>query len=257
MTRTVWAAARAAAAACLALLVTASTGGARDNLPDGPWRQSCRNISVQGGWLLRASCLNDRGQWRDASFDIRTCDGILVNRGARLHCEGGGGRPGWSGGNPWGGSWSGRLPAGTWQQVCRNGSVDRGGLFRAQCLNNSGEWRDSSYDLRTCPEGRLYSRGAYLHCGDASSYGGGASSVPWVGGYGGYQGGDQGGVYASYQLPPGPWRQECRNAFIQGRSLLRANCLNRKGQWRDASIDLRSCSRGGYVYSDGGRLSCD
>ena len=90
----------------------------------------------------------------------------------------------------------------------------------------------------------------------ALPYGGG-SSVPWTGGYGGYQGGDQGGVYTSYQLPPGPWRQECRNAFIQGRSLLRANCLNRKGQWRDASLDLRSCSRGGYVYSDGGRLSCD
>lgn len=156
--------------------------------------------------------------------------------------------------------YGGRVPGGTWPQVCRSGYMDGPFLFRATCLNKDGEWRDASMDMRNCPSWVLYSQGAYLHCGQGQSTGG-ASYQGWGGGLGGggYRGGDHGGGYGGYggySLPAGPWRNECRNGWIQYGYLLRASCLNRKREWRDASLDLRTCPRGSYVYSEGAYLRC-
>jgi len=156
--------------------------------------------------------------------------------------------------------YGGRIPGGSWTQVCRSGYMDGRFLFRASCLNKNGEWRDASLDMRQCPSGVVSSQSAYLQCGYGPSTAGRTDGPPWAAGYNapyyGYHGGDHGGAFAGYNLPPGPWRNECRNAWVDGH-ILRATCLNRHQEWRDASLDLRNCDRGDRVYADGAYLRCD
>lgn len=220
-------------------------------LPPGQWRQTCQNAYVQGGWLLRATCLNDEGRWRDASFDLRTCNGGLTNRDARLHCDNSGG---WGGG---GGGYGG-LPGGSWRGSCRNAYIEGGWLLRAQCINREGAWRDASYDTRQC-NGGLGVNDARLFCegsGGGGNSGGGYGGVPGFPGIPGLPGGGGGNRPYNYGLPGGPWRNECRNAYVEGGYLMRATCRNDKGNWRDASLDLRQC-RNNYAYANDARLSCN
>ncbi|HEX2888058.1 hypothetical protein [Vineibacter terrae] len=60
-----------------------------------------------------------------------------------------------------------------------------------------------------------------------------------------------------YDLPPGPYRQECRNERVEGGYLLRATCPKRDGALRESSLDLRTCPRGAIVYNDGAYLKCN
>jgi hypothetical protein len=62
--------------------------------------------------------------------------------------------------------------------------------------------------------------------------------------------------YGYYELPPGPYRQECRHERVEAGYLLLATCPKRDGAMRDASLDLRTCPRGAPVYNDGAYLRC-
>ncbi|HJQ58991.1 MAG TPA: hypothetical protein VJ890_18950, partial [Vineibacter sp.] len=59
-----------------------------------------------------------------------------------------------------------------------------------------------------------------------------------------------------HELPPGPYRAECRHERVEGGYLLRATCPKRNGEMREASLDLRSCPRGSTVINDGAYLKC-
>jgi hypothetical protein len=59
-----------------------------------------------------------------------------------------------------------------------------------------------------------------------------------------------------YDLPPGPYRAECRNERVEGGYLLRATCPKRNGEMRESSLDLRTCPRGAAVINDGAYLKC-
>src|SRR5215470_10925374 len=58
------------------------------------------------------------------------------------------------------------------------------------------------------------------------------------------------------ELPPGPYRQECRRERIEGGYMLMATCPKPNGEMRDASLDLRSCPRDMVVYNEGAYLRC-
>ena len=58
------------------------------------------------------------------------------------------------------------------------------------------------------------------------------------------------------ELPPGPYRQECRRERIESGYMLMATCPKRNGEMRDASLDLRTCPRNMVVHNDGAYLRC-
>ncbi|MCW5747556.1 MAG: CVNH domain-containing protein [Alphaproteobacteria bacterium] len=60
----------------------------------------------------------------------------------------------------------------------------------------------------------------------------------------------------NYPLPPGSYRQQCKNERVENGYLLRATCPKEDGHMRDASLDLRTCPRGSPVYNDGAYLKC-
>jgi hypothetical protein len=59
-----------------------------------------------------------------------------------------------------------------------------------------------------------------------------------------------------YDLPPGPYRQECRGERIERGYLLMARCPKQDGAMRDASLDLRTCPRNMVVRNEGAYLRC-
>lgn len=59
-----------------------------------------------------------------------------------------------------------------------------------------------------------------------------------------------------FELPPGPYRQECRRERIENGYMLMATCPKRNGDMRDASLDLRTCPRNMVVHNDGAYLRC-
>src|SRR5262249_5926266 len=59
----------------------------------------------------------------------------------------------------------------------------------------------------------------------------------------------------SGKLPPGSWSQSCRKGYTD-KGWLYAQCQRRDGNWRDASIDMRSCPNGRFG-NDNGRLVCE
>ena len=142
----------------------------------------------------------------------------MANNNGNLVCESGGG----SGGS------GGQLPGGSWDQSCRNGSMQNGMLY-AQCQRTDGSRRDSSIDPRSCNGGRVANNNGNLVC-------------------------ESGGGNANSEFPRGDWRDSCRDARMEG-SILRASCQKFDGRWTDAWIDMNRCSSG-KVYSNNGLLLC-
>ncbi len=55
-------------------------------LPRGSYKQSCRDLSVNGD-ILSAECQKRNGNWRWTSIDFGDCYGDVVNHNGRLICE--------------------------------------------------------------------------------------------------------------------------------------------------------------------------
>lgn len=103
---------RRAAVAAIGVLAVAAPAAAAppwsgqyDDLPQGSYQRSCRDISAFGGRLY-ARCQAPNGALYDTEIAIRACpSGRIANQNGRLVCEGGGGGGGgWSGGGGYGGS---------------------------------------------------------------------------------------------------------------------------------------------------------
>jgi hypothetical protein len=180
-------------------------------MPGGSWQQTCRNSNVQGN-MLYASCQRMNGGWRDSSINYRQCRNFAVaNDNGNLVCES-------NSNNGW-------MPGGSWQQTCRNSSV-QGNTLYASCQKMNGGWRDSSINYRQCSNGAVANDNGNLVC--ENNY--------------------------NNQLPGGSWQQTCRNAYVQGNTLY-ASCQRRDGGWRDAQFNYRQCGNN-RVANDNGRLVC-
>lgn len=59
----------------------------RDRVPDGGYRQTCRDIHVAGD-ALQASCQKRNGKWRNTSLrDFRRCSSSIENDNGKLVCN--------------------------------------------------------------------------------------------------------------------------------------------------------------------------
>ena len=107
--------------------------GRHRSLPQGSWRDSCRNGHMRGN-TLTAECRNGRGDWVQAWLDLSRCNREVSNDNGRLVC---------------GRSRSHRVPDGSWRGSCRNWRVEGDRLY-AQCRNRDGKWHGTSVGIRGC-----------------------------------------------------------------------------------------------------------
>jgi hypothetical protein len=214
-----------------------SGGWAGKGVPQGPFRQSCRNERIEGSDDLVAECRRQNGGWRYTKIDLDRCRGQnIVNNNGHLEC----------GNYRYGGDYGRyQLPPGSWQQSCRNARVVRDDLF-ADCQQRNGNWVRASLDLDDCRGQGVHNDNGRLRCGGQWNQGGGNQ-----GGGGWNQGGGQGG---GYRMPGGSWSQSCRNAEIRGDDLY-AQCRDRQGNWHSTRIDLDRCKNRGLM-NDNGELRC-
>jgi len=183
-------------------------------IPPGSYRESCTNISANFG-VVNATCPDISGTMDQASLNYSRCAGSQVaNNDGRLVCGSGGFKIGRT------------LPRGSWRASCRNASESGSTLF-AQCDNGSGGWTNTSLNLDGCPTRLVGNSRGNLFCESTLS----------------------GGI-----LPPGNWRNSCRDAREDGRMLF-ADCDDGNGNFRNSSVDTGLCPRNEVVNTHG-RLYC-
>jgi hypothetical protein len=158
---------------CLVVVIMASAllPVPADAAPKGSYLETCQNVRDTGGrnGEVSAECRDSKGRYRYSSLRYRECQGDIANVSGQLTCAGGRpgtGRPdnGWGGrddrpGSGWG---SGRLPAGSWTQSCRNYDM-RGSLLTAECKAKK-RWVETQIDVRACRGGRVANQYGNLVC---------------------------------------------------------------------------------------------
>ena len=204
----------------------ASGGRQPAALPGGLWRQTCTDIQYNGD-IIRARCLNNRGRYRQTSYQYR--GGPLVNcngefYGTRRCPRGSEVQP-----SDYNASGITRQvydpPAGSYRSSCRNAAVEEGTLF-AECRNQNGRFQRSTLFI-----------GNYT--GPISNCDGTLRRVANC---------DRA---RSTTQPEGSYKQSCRNIRVQSGTLY-ASCRNARGQYRDTELDIRGY--GGSVSNCNGRL---
>ncbi|MDF3074837.1 MAG: hypothetical protein K0S54_2504 [Alphaproteobacteria bacterium] len=210
----------AAAALVVAMIVAWQVVPAQaQNVPNGSYRQSCRNIHMESRDDLAAECRRQNGNWRNTKIDIDKCRGRDIrNDNGDLEC----------GGYRYAGSYGRyQVPGGSWNQSCRNARIVRDDLV-AECRQRDGDWIRTRLDLDDCRGRAVTNDNGRLRCGESG--------------------------HAGYTMPGGSWNQSCRNAQIRGDDLV-AECRERDGSWNRTSLDLDGC-RGRPVSNQNGRLQC-
>jgi hypothetical protein len=119
-------------------------------LPEGNWREACRNIVVRGDKLY-ADCRDSYGRWQHTGITYAECGAVIVGRSGELQCArrdvGYGG-----------------LPDGSYRDSCRNERIQNGYLLVARCADWNGQFRKTALDLRSCGRGDIQNRGGRLVC---------------------------------------------------------------------------------------------
>lgn len=121
-------------------------GGDGNWLPLGNYKDSCKNMHVEGD-ILQAQCQRRDGSWRFTSIDYDECYSDITNQNGRLTC---------------GQRHHHMLPSGSYKQTCQDLSV-HGDILDAQCQKRNGEWRWSSIDFGDC-YGGIVNRNGTLVC---------------------------------------------------------------------------------------------
>ena len=252
----------AAAAACLV-----SGAASAQSLPAGSYRESCRELYVEGKTLY-GECQNDRGAWKKTWITgFANCVGEIVNYDGLLDYRAPTRRvteraPATKRtptpelaptrrmdvapapaptpaptpkvemrAAPTAAPARG-LPGGDWTRTCRDAALD-GQILRATCRDSRGTWRQTWLDLRQC-RGDVANEDGLLVCK--------TPAAPAV-------------VALRDVLPIGQWTASCRSAAVR-QYQMRAECHDGRGQWLTTDLDLRTCKRGSVSVREG-RLRCD
>lgn len=201
-------------------------------LPDGSWRNSCRDGHVIYNTLI-AECRRNDGRYRKTTTHTDGCRRFGNNDG-HLFCEESAVAGGWHG---------------SYRNSCINERVDKKGRLKADCPRADGRLRKAELSPGKCPSRRAGNVDGRLVC-EGSDFGGSGGS-----GGGGSFGGSGGSVGGNVQWQ-GSFRQSCRDANTDAQGNLRASCQKANGRWELAYLAERSCPshRAGNVD---GRLVCE
>jgi len=187
----------------------------------GPFRDSCRDISVDSHGKLKASCRKNNGTYKRSNLQAYKCPSYrAANRDGNLVCESGD-------------AGSGKVSQweGSFRNSCRDFAVDSNGTLMATCQAENGGWRRTSLSSRQCSGYRAGNRDGNLFC---ESDDGGSSASRW----------------------DGSFRNSCRDFAVDSYGTLTATCQTANGNWRRTSLSSRQCS--GYRAGNrDGNLFCE
>lgn len=121
-------------------------GGGGSKIPQGSYRDSCKNSYVEGKWLY-SNCKKKNGNWHKTSLKYKNCNKDIKNDNGNLTCGGGN---------------STKFPKGSYKKSCKN-LYKEGKWLEADCKNNNGKWKHSSIKFKNCTNG-IYNDNGKLKC---------------------------------------------------------------------------------------------
>lgn len=233
--------------------------------PQGSYQQSCREIQFDGR-TLTASCRQRFNRYETSSLDVRRCrrGADIENDRGELACEEAGdalddrgdrdldrderdrdnrdrdNRDRDDGNRGDDQSDAAPPPGGSYLKTCRNVRAEDDRLF-AECQDRDGKWRRTDLDFGDCPA-EIRNDNGRLDCTAPSNIPPTPPTTPqsWP---------------RSNGLPPGSYRQTCRDLSVMGGTLT-GECKAKNGIWRTTALILRTCSPGTEIVNDNGVLVC-
>lgn len=199
-------------------------------VPEGSYRQSCRNAYVRNGQLY-AECRDRRGNWQRTSIDLASCRGRdIANIDGRLTCTGGGGGGG------------GQIPQGSYRASCSNAWMS-GFTLNALCRDRRGAMVRTSIDIRNCNGRDIANVDGRLTCSGGGGGGGyGSITLCTQPNYGG-----RCATITSDARGLGPWEManKAESARVRGRWLV---CSEQDYRGRCVTLDRdeRNLNRLGF-----------
>ena len=251
-------------------VIGAVYAGAQSKIPDGSYKESCRDFHVVGG-NLTANCENEKGQWIFSKIYIDSCAGDIWNEDGNLKCKQ---RP------------APPAPSGSYKNSCKDIEV-KGDRLKAKCEKKNGNWNNTSINYKKCDRdiwndnGELTCKkkqssklpsGSYKNsCRDAYTEGKRLYAEcqrrdgSWKKSSINYKNcnknisNDNGNLICGSsdnngKIPPGSYKKTCRNIYKDG-NVLEAECKDKNGNWRNTSIKFKQCKDG--LKNDNGRLRCN
>jgi hypothetical protein len=203
-------------------------GGVVTAFPSGSWREGCMGVSLDNG-ILRAECLDSRGQYAPSELDLGPCRQPVSNRDGHLTC--------------------GETPPGRPAVVSSSmgsTSATNGGMPGAPA---AGAPSVTVGTVAPPPQQQPQAVPMVLAPPPQQQQQQPAPAAPMV-----VEPAPQApDSSAPGALPPGNWIATCRNARMIG-SILQSECQDRIGMWRLTAIDTRGCHQ--PIANRNGGLSC-
>jgi hypothetical protein len=203
-----------------------ATPCAAQEVPSGSYRQTCRDIGMNGSTLY-ASCQDSNGGWQSAQLpDYQRCTSEIVNINGGLRCNMGAD-------NGQSGYGRERVPGGGYTQTCQEVRTS-GSTLEANCQTRTGQWnRTTLQNFNQCT-GEIENDDGRLVCSKA-----------------GY---NPGGYRQPDGAPHGSYAQTCQKISTRG-GTLKAKCQSSNGRWHSTSLpNFDRCHAG--IVNDNGNLRC-
>jgi hypothetical protein len=247
-------------------------------LPEGSWRQTCRDGGLLGD-VLFAQCQAEDGSYRSTSARITSCK-AFGNRNGTLFCETPRVATRWSG---------------SFSESCRDVSVDKNGRLSAACRKDNGKYVRSNLVPQKCPGYRAGNSNGHLVCESQAE----SNASQWAGAFrtscrdittdsygtltatcetangnwrstrlslsqcGSRRAGNRDGHLfcesqsgGSVSQWDGSFRTSCRDVTTDSYSTLTATCQTANGEWRSTRLSPNQCGSRRAGNRDG-RLVCE
>ena len=249
--------------------LSAVSVSAQSNLPDGSYKETCKNFRFLKQ-ILTADCEDEKGQWVNSKINLDYCEGDIRNENGTLKCKQ---KP------------APKPPSGSYKNSCRDVKV-KGSKLSASCENKKGKWKDTSINYKKCDRdiwndngelscgkknGSKIPKGSYRNsCKDSYTEGSRLYSTcekrngKWKKTNINYKkcdkdiSNDNGelicGKSNGGKLPPGSYKDSCKNIYVEGK-VLEADCKNKNGKYKHSSIKYKNCNKG--IWNDNGKLRCN
>jgi CVNH domain len=131
-----------------------------------------------------------------------------------------------------------RLPSGSYQQTCRNISLN-GNVLECECRKGDGNWIHTRLNIKRC-EGEIWNDNGKLKCQKQKRNK--------------KQKGNKKQKSNKLSQPQGSYKQTCRNCNVYD-GKLNCECRKGNGSWQRTIINFSNC--GGSISNINGQLRCD
>lgn len=203
----------------------------------GNWYRHCDAAWLNGSHLVARCAKDEYPKMKTSAVNLDSCRTSIQNVNGQLVCAAGDTAPELQ-------DFMSReemqqIPGGWWRS-CRN-AYDNGKELVAECTDPSGNWVATAVRTNPC-DTTFENRNGQLICATPEDIDALAQASQ-----------NRSLTPEQMQQIPGDWSDSCRNALVNGNSLV-AECTDQNGNWVSSAVDAQSCMTA--IDNQDGRMIC-